>query len=1226
MLANMHEKPAVLASLPHDKHAVLEANAGTGKTHILAHLFVDLLLSTPCELGQILAVTFTDRATVELRQRVRQLLETVKAQNRAGSLQARKLESALFSFSSAPIYTIHSFCQQLLFEFWPNFGGSQGPDVVDSRRAFHRAFRAFLRSGLAVSERTNILLDRWLKERSVERLEELLFEAHRHRYLEADVVADHRAAILALLRFGNLEVVKQDYERAALEARTRREAISRLNDLAKLIEANRGEVEEFAEELTGFDFSPLLEPLRVKKRANKREFSHELSQDSKAFLSVAIKAWTAAQIEARTIDAFLPLVTERLEQDKQEQGFLDYDDMLRWAWRMLDGPRGQEILPIVRARLRYGLIDEFHDTDELQWKILRRIFVESESGNVLYLIGDPKQAIYSFRGADVFTYLAARDEMTARGASRCALNENFRSTPAMVNALNTILDQNAEQPLFTGEIQYREASRSVRTNFRAVDPLGQDITPVTLMRYVPEEETNRSANQVRKALGRHLAENLRRILFDPNYEVRITEEDGALRRVEAGDVFVLTRTTHESIEVGSYLREVGVPFAFYKLDGLFQTDEAHDVLDLLKAIECPAMRARRLKAYLTPFFGFRLNQLPPGSGRALDPLDEMLFEWNALAQQQRFAELFDRLLHQSGLAARELLLSISRRRLTNYEQIFETLLEQAYTRGCMLSELILVLQSYIAGSAFSNQDQHNLQRPESTQAAVRILTVHKSKGLEAKIVVLFGGFYDRSDSSLIERYHEGRRCLLAVGKIAKDLVKETLKRERAEEDQRLLYVALTRACIKLYLPFFPEGSLNRPLSGYYAALNRRLNAMSSGGQLCAELFAQENVLHKDARTGKAPVSEDIHTTHGPGESAADADRNGTETLTAGAREALQSPRSEVGASDDGILAAEMKANVGRACDSYLHRTRWPLPESPLADAGDSGALLRIQAELLARHAPLVLRSYTLLHKCPEINIQAETFECNLRALNPGESGEAEHGLEGSREAGIFLHEAIEELSLRSLTEASGFDTWKDRADVQEIFQRTIRRRRGLGEKSVESAMQLIYRAMHWPFAAYSGRPAPALYRALYRLIKAREMEFLYPLFRSADLLSSRRAENEHKIRFPYFRGLVDLIFEYQGLVYVADWKSDILPSYEPAILRAHVQRYYELQIKIYAIAVIRLLQIGSAVEYERRFGGLLYLFIRGLSGAAGESSQGAYFHRPTWEDVNRYQKELIDLE
>ncbi len=1204
--------------LPHDAHAVLEANAGTGKTQVMAQIFVDLLVSTSCRLEQILAVTFTERATVELRRRVRRALEETRIRNKTPNSRTDKIEAALLSFGSASICTIHSFCHQLLVEFSPDFAAGQSFEVIDSRQAFHRAFRSFLREYPTAKGHVGLVLEQWLKRHTIDDLEALLFTAHDLRYLEAGAVENHCASLTAMMELANLQAVRDDYATAALASEARRAALKALDLLAQLIEENRGDLDGFAQNLASFDFSPLLKPRRVSADGKKR-FPEGFSPEGKVFLSVAKRAHAAIQIEPRAIDAFLPQVTERLESQKLQQGLLDYDDMLRRTWRLLNEPNAEQILPILRARLRYGLIDEFQDTDDLQWKILRRLFVESKGGNQLYLIGDPKQAIYAFRGADVFTYLAAVDDLIAGGAPRLSLNENFRSTPTMVEALNAILDQQATDPLFTGEITYRTPSRSARPDFRVVSQDGKPLEPITLMRYAPADLDDATAANARRALGRRFAENLRRLLFDQRYQMKIVQKDGVWETVGPDDVMILTRSEDEGIEAGSYLREVGVPFSFYKLEGLFQSDEAWEILDLLKAIEQPSLRARRIKAYLTPFFGLELNELAP-SGAEPEQAYEMLLEWNALAEQERLSELFDQVLHQSGLVARQLLLHGSRRRLSNYEHIFETLLEHAHAKRQELSDLIILLQGYIAGGAASLQREQNFLRPESAGPAVRILTVHKSKGLEAKVVVLFGGLYSPIRNTLIARYHdEGHQSHLAVGKEAKDIVKDVLRKEAAEEDQRLLYVAITRAAAKLFLPFFPDGALKKPLSGYYAALNRRLNAMASAAELREDLFAVEDVNDGEAsrppeRAAAQPRSAVMATTtgktRGPSrkEGAQPAPERSTSQMRAGATTGADPAGGEV---------------IEGEHDPSAQPSRWFPPEKLLNEDDYRDAALNRLLNLKARHAPLVLRSYTSLQRHLEADTRSPAFDSGQEAARRGDARDGALELEGSREAGIFLHEAIEELDLRSLAEPSDFDSWKNRADVRGTFERAMRRRRGLDEASIESAMELVHRALHWSFRCDGGRSSSDLYS----LAAMREMEFLYPIARRvAGSSPSGTGASEQSTQPLYFRGFIDLVFEHQGLTYLADWKSDVLPSYEPAALKTHVERNYQLQMKIYLLAITRLLRIGSAADYEKRFGGLLYLFLRGLSGTSNDSAKGVYFCRPAWEELERYESELSSVE
>ncbi len=518
-----------------------------------------------------------------------------------------------------------------------------------------------------------------------------------------------------------------------------------------------------------------------------------------------------------------------MDARKRERGTLDYEDMLAWLADALDGARGKSLAATLRERYRVTLIDEFQDTDELQWKIFRRVFVEGGGGNLVYVIGDPKQAIYGFRGADVHAYLEAREQLSDSGAATVNLRENFRSTADMIDACNLIFDQNAAAPLFTGKIKYDPPAKCGRPALRAIAANGNPIAPVTLVKFAPRDERYKFSRRMREAIGLGIAHAIRRIIEDPDHAIEICDDGQAPRKITARDVYVLTRTNRDSVEIAKYLRQVGVPFAFYKQDGLFQTREAAYILDVLRGIDEPGRRSNRLKAWASPFFAVDYADLARlDDDRNAQPMLDRLFEWRALAEAERFADLFDALLHESGLAERQLLLSDGSRQLTNFEHIFEILTRDASRRGVSLAEIIDLLDAYIAERATPSGDDPNIQRIEDDRDAVQIMTIHKSKGLEADVVALYGGFFANNLPDPVSVYHCGNERRLAIGKSGARLWKRRRSaNERDEEDQRLLYVALTRARAKLILPCVPSGTLNRnrDLSGFYRPLNDRLRAL-----------------------------------------------------------------------------------------------------------------------------------------------------------------------------------------------------------------------------------------------------------------------------------------------------------------------------------------------------------------------------------------------------------------
>jgi exodeoxyribonuclease V beta subunit len=1076
-------RPSILDELRADGHAIIEASAGTGKTYAIQHLIIELLRRGAKSIEEILVVTFTEKATAELRGRIRALLEQIlraepvaanpppEGHRRSAIDDAarQRLEQALAAFERAPIFTIHAFCRRVLTEFAFHSGARFTLELGDGRRAFRSAFRAMLREHFAVDPLMREGLQRWLEEQDADALENLLYEAHRCRYRP------------------------DDRERTIAKA-------------GAVLAAN-GPIE------------PLL------------------------------------------TDLYLPMVEERLERDKRQRGQIDYDDMLEWVWQALEGPGGPALTAELRQRYRCALVDEFQDTDDLQWRIFHRVFVEGNEGNRLFVVGDPKQAIYAFRNADVHSYLRARTELCAAGTPVIPIDRNFRSTANLIDACNLIFDQAAQPPLFDGAIKYDRPVTCGVPDRLALDARGGPIVPITLMSYAPPAGEKGKAEDTRQQLGRFIAATIKRMLEDPAGAIEIREPDrsGATpirRKVAARDIFVLAARNEECRTVGGFLRAAGVPFAYYRLDGLFQTDEATDVLAILRALEDPTDRSRRRSAWMSPFFALGFREIatvadPP----AAHPLNQLLNEWRVLAEAEHFAELFDRLLHQSRLTDREIFLKRDERELTNYVHIFELLLERAVADGLSLTEIIELLDDYIHLRAQPPGQDGNIQRIESERVAVQVMTVHMSKGLEADVVMLFGGLFASNQALPVAIYHQEDERRYAIGKQAREVAKKAIKTERAEEDQRLLYVALTRARAKIYLPFYPEGSINKP-TGYYAQLNQRLRQMieTCGGA-----------------KGNARRAELIEIVDARGSSAAPA----------------------------------MKR-------SMIPLAEWTPPAELLADRSEPESVFN---RLATERGALRMRSYTSLkHESAAWELTPPDFKTDLATTLESED------LPGGSSVGLFLHEVIERVDFDALKAAGDVAQWRRLEGVQRLFRDSMRRHLVRDPRWFDRGTEMVFRTLTSPIAVADGR----MIEALVRCSNTREMEFLFPIPEASHPQLGGNAGENWRADRGYLKGFIDFIFEDDGLIYFADWKSDLLADYRAETIRGHVERNYQLQALIYSVGVLRLLRIRSEADYHRRFGGFLFVFLRGV-GAEPDREHGIYFQRPGWSEIRRQESALMNL-
>jgi exodeoxyribonuclease V beta subunit len=762
---------------------------------------IDLILAG-AELGQILLVTFTDKAAAELRLRIRDLLDRLSrtaASTAAGSDAAwrldgdarRRLRAAVTAFDHAPIYTIHGFCHRILIEdaFSARrlFAQTQIADEV----AFDAAFDALLRERFAYRAPDRDLLAAFLEARTssgaprtVDALRALLLgcvraDAHLRRPADPGAV---RTAIAQL--------------RAAFGTEERRAAV-----LAALTSERRwapGWLEDIAAALaTCEDGAP---PARQLAAIDQLRHAAEMLAGRAAKLPPEAAAAVRAVATTMSLDEaiaaqMLPAIIARIVEDKAEHGQFDYDDMLELVWEALTGPRRHELAARLRERTPWAMIDEFQDTDPVQWNIFRTVWMHPDARG-LTIVGDPKQAIYGFRGADVDTYVAAREEMLRADAARVVLDVNRRSTEPLVAAVNQILIGTLGQPLLSGKIAY---DAPVRADGDVV--CDDTRPPITVFHLQSSGKGHTDANRV--ALCGAIGEAIEALrAAPPAWHVR-----GVPRPFALDQVMVLTRSNRESAEIAAALRARGLACALVEPEKLFKTREAIELGCVLAAIAAPRDRSARMRALRTRFFDVPWSELM----QVVDAPDHhpqiaQIFDWAQLAQRRAYEALFRRVVEDSRFAERALVLGGGERALTNTWHLIELLLAAVARSRSDLHELVTQLRRWIADDA-SHPDERDVQRAETDADAVRVLTIHKAKGLEAPYVFLFGGLTG-GPRSLVHTLRDATGRALIVGK-ADPLIQQLLDAETDAEHQRLAYVGLTRAQVRMYLPVYGDNVLGK---------------------------------------------------------------------------------------------------------------------------------------------------------------------------------------------------------------------------------------------------------------------------------------------------------------------------------------------------------------------------------------------------------------------------------
>ncbi|MBL9017506.1 MAG: UvrD-helicase domain-containing protein [Myxococcales bacterium] len=788
-----------------DRFVVVEASAGTGKTFFLEHRVVDLILAG-AELGQILLVTFTEKAVAELRMRIRDLLDRLSRASVDTAAEGdpawvldddarSRLRAAVTAFDHAPIFTIHGFCHRILVEdaFAARrlFEQTQIADEV----AFDAAFGVVLREQFARVPEDRELLSAFLQSnRTIEQLRDMLLACARadaplRRQLDP---AAARAAV-GKVYAGLRTEAQRDAVVASISNKTDQKFVaSRLQTLGVAL-ALRTPESPTSELLAMIEsvYRPMLE-----LRGKLEHLARGAPLIQRALECVSALLDTAGSLDESVAAAFLPKILERIVADKAEHGLFDYDDMLDLVWDALrDDRRGPELATRLRTRMPWAMIDEFQDTDPVQWGIFRTVWV-NQAAKGLTIVGDPKQAIYGFRGADVNTYLAARDEMLRAGATRVALTTNRRSTDQLVAAVNHLLVGNVGRPLLdpVHGIAYDEpvsASGDI-----VADP---GVTPLKLFAL----QTKGSSDSRKVALGTAIGlaiEDLRRAA--PAWTLR-----GVPQPFSLGQVMVLTRTNGESGEVAAALRERGLACALVEPERLFQTREAAEIANVLAAIAAPRDRSARLRALRTRFFDVPWSDLV----RVVDGPDHhpqvaQLFDWAQLAARRQYESLFRHIVEDSRFAERALVLGGGERAITNTWHLVELLLAEVATSRSDLHELVARLRRWIADDA-AMSDERDVQRAETDVDSIRVLTTHKAKGLEAPYVFLYGGTWAVANKR-VQTLRDAAGRALVIG-TPDQATRAALDANNDAENQRLAYVALTRAQVRLYLPLYTHDTVTK---------------------------------------------------------------------------------------------------------------------------------------------------------------------------------------------------------------------------------------------------------------------------------------------------------------------------------------------------------------------------------------------------------------------------------
>ncbi|HEX2596002.1 MAG TPA: exodeoxyribonuclease V subunit beta [Luteimonas sp.] len=1155
--------------LPLDGLRLIEASAGTGKTFTLATLATRLVVEGGLRVSEILAVTFTEAATQELRRRIRERLERAAAlvdappahdsgtedalsraiveRHLAAGTEtrvqlARRLRQAALEMDLAAVFTIHGFCARVLREHALETGHAfDAPTLLTSDAALREELAADLWRSIAVDANdAQALLSLWSGPEALRDDLPALLSRDPLKPDAGDAPADPTPTFdAAATRLREAFAAHGDDLRAALDTALQAKILNagaykpgwidrrwrELRDWCALARANT-DVDDSFERLT---------PDGLRARTNKggigRTPQSPLCEAMATFLVARARLldWRRAQacalLHRLRLDA-----RARLDARKRVRRVQTFDDLIDGVADALDGAAGDALAAALRAQYRIALVDEFQDTDPRQWAIFERVFgrAAADAPPALFLIGDPKQAIYGFRGGDVHTYLQAADA----GAQRAPpLDRNFRSRPGVLRAIDALYANAGTDAFLDPRIRFHPVQPGGGRGDHAFTIGGMPAPALTLrmIRNDPDapQATAFSADRSRELATRACVAQIHALLRDARAgRVMI---DG--RPLQAGDIAVLVRRHHEATRIQCALGAAGIAAVSAGQQSLFATDEARELLALFEALLQPADEGRLRAALATVLLG--------QDAAAIARLD---VDPERLAAHQRDAQAWRERWLRSGplalvaeLAARagERLLGLldGERRLSNVLQLAETM-QEAQARAPGLHAQLDWLRWAIAEA--DPRDETQLLRLESDARRVQIVTLHKSKGLEYPLVLLpfagIGGKNPDPGRRILHHVDGARELRWKVDKAAPEWTRACadFEREQRAEDARLLYVGLTRAQHALWLasgPFFNAGAT--PLS----PMLRDTDA----------LVAQPDIV-----VDAAP---------------------------------LQSPPAPLPVEQDA------RAEPVRVAQRRLSGDWWVYSFTQLVKG--AGHAREAAATASERGA----------------DDEAMTGDVAAAAIDTGTALRF-----GGSRFGNVLHDALEHVDFAAWRDWRGGDA----PAGEDAALRAAVQRGGYAAAELDDAVAAVRPLVGHTLVTVL--PEGVRLCDVPEASRRAEMEFhfalqptaverLLALLHAHGVLSARDGFGARRTLEGLMTGKIDLTYTHAGRWYVLDYKSNRLPAYDAdTLVAAMAHSGYDLQALIYTVALHRWLRfrLGDAYDYARDFGGVRYLFCRGLALGSGD--------------------------
>ena len=1162
---------------------LIEASAGTGKTYSIANLYLHFILQKR-RVNEILVVTFTEAATKELRERIRanladayQVLIGQCQDETVGSIlgnydsgQAKGLmEAAILNFDQAAIFTIHGFCQRMLqenaFESLSLFDAELTENEDDIRQELvqdfirSRTYEASSSSSLNQEMLIN-LAKNYGGQIIVDVVNSSDFEQYKQNFLDLwDIHGEEQT-----------EILKES--KAISHAKTKPHHPDKFEAYIRDIEALKAG-EKPAGLLSAVSAYSQSVIFSVQGK-NKIAPEHELFESAEKLLPFLGDASAKSD--------FIQYYAANYASKKEELNILTFDDLILKLYQALefeeeDGPLHQRI----REQFKVALVDEFQDTDPVQYEIFSSLFANKEKcpDHSFYMIGDPKQSIYAFRGADIFAYLDAK----SNSDQMFTLDTNYRSEKGMVDGINNFFSVKGETQAFA----YAPQEDKEGINFDPVNAGAGEIgkrelfldsdpamaSQLQLQWIGSEAEKPPAKSAVIPLVPAIVAKEIIKLLNLSAAGKALFKAGKKVEALKPGDIAVLANNHRQTADIKKELNAHGIPCVIQKSGNVFDSAEAGSLLRFLEAVVHPREKTIT-PLLLSTFFNYSAAEITGLSSADHFELLKEFVDYRNRWDQRGFLQTLQAFMSRHRVFNRVLASNAGERVISNIYQLREILHTEEQSKGMGIAGVIRFLSEKIYSD--DKDDERYLQRLETDEDAVQILTIHKSKGLEFPVVFcpyMWTNSYDMyrgakgeySKNGDFAFHNKDNESLFSLNEMEpqRDEFRNFWRREKLGEQIRLLYVALTRAANRCYL--------------YWGDINNEPSVFSYLAD--TEFYSEQLLLGEVPKLNPAARKhfwQDVLGSH-PSISFTEVDGEDIPQLNYQEEESikLQVPR-QVKLSFSKWMNGSYSSLI-----KFHSKVSFALEDEQTKDDDDD------------------LTALTLI----EDEEEASGFFAFPKGATPGTA----------------IHEMFEHIDFQDSS------NWAEIVD-EKLLKYRLHADGQNDETSQErrsACLDMIDKVIHSELQGGFSLSEISLHQRL------DEMEFYFPV-KNIDLerivsLFIKHYKNDERIVFAedlrtlnyemdqgFLNGAIDLAFEKDGRFYILDWKSNHMGNdyedYHVQAVKDKVrEKLYFLQYHIYTVALhLYLEKYLENYSYKKHFGGVYYAFVRGMKPG---SNTGVYFDR-----------------